>query len=73
MFKNLESPYLIAEISGNHNGSLERAKELIDLAKVNGADCVKIQTYTPDTMTIKSNKDDFLIIVFLRLKIYCSL
>lgn len=61
MFKNLESPYLIAEISGNHNGSLERAKELIDLAKVNGADCVKIQTYTPDTMTIKSNKDDFLI------------
>lgn len=61
MFKNLESPYVIAEISGNHNGSLERAKELIDLAKVNGADCVKIQTYTPDTMTIKSNKDDFLI------------
>jgi N-acetylneuraminate synthase len=61
MFKNLKEPYIIAEISGNHNGSIERAKELINLAKENGADCVKIQTYTPDTMTIKSNKEDFLI------------
>ena len=61
MFKNLIRPYIIAEISGNHNGSISRAKELIKLAKENGADCVKIQTYTPDTMTIKSNKDDFLI------------
>jgi pseudaminic acid synthase len=61
MFKNLTNPYIIAEISGNHNGSLDRAKELIALAKANGADCVKIQTYTPDTMTIKSNKEDFLI------------
>tara|TARA_B100001093_G_scaffold163411_1_gene155773 strand:+ start:211 stop:1227 length:1017 start_codon:yes stop_codon:yes gene_type:complete len=61
MFKNLSRPYIIAEISGNHNGSIDRAKELIKLAKENGADCVKIQTYTPDTMTIKSNKDDFLI------------
>ena len=54
-------PYVIAEISGNHNGSIERAKKLVKLAKKNGADCVKIQTYSPDTMTIKSNKDDFLI------------
>ena len=61
MFKKLTKPYIIAEISGNHNGSLERAKELINLAQANGADCVKIQTYTPDTMTIKSNKEDFLI------------
>ncbi len=61
MFKNLKKPYLIAEISGNHNGSLERAKELISSAKINGADCVKIQTYSPDTMTIKSKKKDFLI------------
>ena len=61
MFKNLIRPYIIAEISGNHNGSIDRAKELVKLAKENGADCVKIQTYTPDTMTIKSNKDDFLI------------
>ena len=46
MFKNLIRPYIIAEISGNHNGSIERAKELIKLAKENGANCVKIQTYT---------------------------
>ena len=45
MFKDLNRPYIIAEISGNHNGSLDRAKELIKLAKENGADCVKIQTY----------------------------
>jgi len=61
MFNDLSRPYIIAEISGNHNGSIDRAKELIKLAKDNGANCVKIQTYTPDTMTIKSNKDDFLI------------
>ena len=61
MFNNLTNPYIIAEISGNHNGSLDRAKELINLAKVNGADCVKIQTYTPDTMTINCNLPDFLV------------
>lgn len=61
MFSDLKEPYLIAEISGNHNGSIDRAKELIKLAQTNGADCVKIQTYTPDTMTIKSDKEDFII------------
>ena len=59
MFNKLDKPYLIAEISGNHNGSLNRAMELIQLAKENGADCVKLQTYSPDTMTIKSDKKDF--------------
>lgn len=44
--------YIIAEMSANHAGSLERAKEIIHAAKESGADCVKIQTYTPDTMTI---------------------
>ena len=44
--------YLIAEMSANHAGSLERAKEIIHAAKESGADCVKIQTYTPDTLTI---------------------
>ncbi len=44
--------YLIAEMSANHAGSLERAKEIIQAAKDSGADCVKIQTYTPDTLTI---------------------
>lgn len=61
MLNDLNKPYVIAEISGNHNGSLERAMQLIKSAKENGADCVKLQTYTPDTMTIKSKKEDFLI------------
>lgn len=54
-------PYIIAELSANHNGSLERAKKSILEAKKAGADAVKIQTYTADTMTIKSDKKDFLI------------
>lgn len=44
--------YIIAEMSANHAGSIERAKEIIHAAKESGADCIKIQTYTPDTMTI---------------------
>ena len=48
-------PFFIAEISGNHNGKISNAKRLIDLAKKGGADAVKIQTYTPAMMTIKSN------------------
>ena len=52
-------PYLIAELSANHNGSIDRAKESIRAAKLNGADAVKLQTYTPDTMTLNSNKPDF--------------
>lgn len=55
------SPYIIAELSANHGGSINLAKESIRLAKENGASAVKIQTYTPDTMTIESKKADFLI------------
>ena len=52
-------PFFVAEISANHNGSLLHAKKLIKIAKRYGADAVKLQTYTPDTLTIKCNKPDF--------------
>ena len=51
--------YMIAEMSANHAGSLERAKEIIHAAKESGADCIKIQTYTPDTLTIDCSKPYF--------------
>ena len=58
---NKNSPYIIAELSANHNGSIERALNSIKFAKDAGANAIKIQTYTPDTMTIKCNKKDFLV------------
>ena len=59
--KNLlkKTPFFVAEISANHNGSLLHAKKLIKIAKKYGADAVKLQTYTPDTLTIKCNAKDF--------------
>lgn len=53
--------FIIAELSANHNGNLETAIETIRAAKRAGADCIKFQTYTADTITINSNKEDFLI------------
>lgn len=53
--------YIIAEMSANHAGSLERGKEIIRAAKAAGADCIKIQTYTPDTLTIDCNNEYFAI------------
>lgn len=56
-----QPPFIIAELSANHNNSIKRTLNLIDEAKRAGADAVKIQTYTADTMTLKSNSKDFLI------------
>jgi len=53
--------FIIAELSANHNGSLQTAIETIKSAKRAGADAIKLQTYTPDTITIDSDKDDFVI------------
>ena len=59
---NNSSPvFIIAELSANHNGSLETAIETIRAAKRAGADCIKLQTYTADSITIDSNKEDFII------------
>jgi len=54
-------PYIIAELSANHNGSLERALETIDEAKRCGASAIKLQTYTADTMTIDCDRPEFLV------------
>lgn len=51
-----KAPFFIAEISGNHGGKISNAKKLIYFAKKGGANAVKLQTYTPDMMTIKSKK-----------------
>ena len=59
---NENSPvFIIAELSANHNGSIETAIETIKAAKRAGANCIKFQTYTSDTMTIDCDKDDFVI------------
>lgn len=54
-------PYLIAEMSGNHNQSIDRAFEIVDAAADSGADAIKLQTYTADTMTLDVDSPDFLI------------
>ena len=58
---NESKVFIIAELSANHNGKIDIAIETIKAAKRAGADCIKLQTYTADTLTIDSNKDDFLI------------
>ncbi|MFV8226342.1 pseudaminic acid synthase [Christiangramia aquimixticola] len=53
--------FIIAELSANHNGNLETALETIRAAKRTGANAIKLQTYTADTLTINSDKDDFIL------------
>lgn len=59
--KEKNSVYVIAEMSANHNGSIETAKEIIHAIKETGADCVKVQTYTADTITMDCRNEYFLL------------
>lgn len=55
------SPYVIAEMSANHNGDINNAYKIIDMAKASGADAVKLQTYRPDTITMDMKTPEFMI------------
>ncbi|WP_198040127.1 pseudaminic acid synthase [Microbulbifer agarilyticus] len=55
------APYIIAELSANHNGRLETALEIVAEAKRAGADAIKLQTYRPDTITLNCDSNDFLV------------
>lgn len=55
------APYVIAEMSANHNGHIDNAYKIIDMAKASGADAIKLQTYRPDTITMNMSTPDFMI------------
>ncbi len=54
-------PFIIAEMSGNHNGDLDRALAIVDMVADSGAQALKLQTYTPDTITLDSDRDEFFV------------
>jgi sialic acid synthase SpsE len=56
-----EQPYIIAEMSGNHNGDINRAIQLLEQAHLSGANAVKLQTYRPDTITIDHHGPEFMV------------
>ena len=56
---NDDPPYIIAELSANHNGSIDNAFRIIEVAKSAGADAVKLQSYKPDTITLDCDSEDF--------------
>ena len=53
------APFIIAEMSANHNGNIDNAFKIIAAAKLAGADAVKLQTYRPDTITLNSDAEEF--------------
>ena len=58
---NKHKPFIIAEMSGNHNQSLDNALRIVDAVAKTGADAIKLQTYTADSLTINVNHDEFTI------------
>ena len=53
--------FIIAELSANHNGDIQIAIDTVKAAKKAGADAIKLQTYTPDTMTLNVKRDEFML------------